>query len=67
MANKEIDVHDKIIHIGDIVNTIYGRARLDYIGRQAFTNWTLVDDTEQFIFGRPITIEDNDLDKVVLK
>lgn len=40
---KTITVHGKSINAGQIVNTIDGRARLDYVGRQAFTNWTLID------------------------
>ena len=64
---KTITVHEKPINVGQIVNTIEGRARLDYIGRQSFTNWTLVDRKEVFPFGRPITVEDNYLDKFVLK
>lgn len=63
---KEIKVNGKTIKVNEIVNTVEGRARLDYIGRQAFTSWTLIDQTDQFVFGRPINIEDNDLDKFVL-
>lgn len=65
--NKSITVHGMIIKEGDIVLTTEGRARLDYVGRQAFTNWTLVDQTDRFVFGRPATIEDNCLDKFVIK
>ena len=63
---KEIEVHNVVLHEGDIVNTIEGRARLEYIGRQFFTNWTLLEKTEMFPFGRPVTIEDNCLDKFVI-
>lgn len=63
---KEINVNKRIIHIGDIVNTIKGKARLDYVGRQAFTNWTLIEERSIFPFGRPICVEDNDLDKFVI-
>lgn len=65
--NETIKVCNKVLHIGDIVNTIDGRARLDYIGRQSFTNWTLLDKkSELFPFGRPVTVEDNYLDKFVI-
>lgn len=64
---KEINVHGKILHENDIVNTIDGRARLEYIGRQSFTNWTLLDKkSELFPFGKLITVEDNYLDKFVI-
>ena len=63
---KEIKVHNTILHEGDIVNTVEGCARLEYIGRQSFTNWTLLDQkSSMFPFGRPTTIEDNYLDKFV--
>ena len=61
-----IEVHNKQIKIGDIVNTTEGRAKLIYAGRQAFSCWDLIDQTEVFVFGRPITIEDNNLDKFIL-
>lgn len=61
-----IKVNNKTIKIGDIVNTTEGRARLDYIGRQSFTSWTLIDQTDIFMFGRPINIEDNDLSRFIL-
>lgn len=64
---KTITVHGKSINVGQIVNTIDGRARLDYVGRQAFTNWTLIDQRNVFPFGKQITVEDNCLDKFVLK
>ena len=65
--NETIKVHNKVLHIGDIVNTIDGRARLEYIGRQSFTNWTLLDKkSELFPFGKPVTVEDNYLDKFVI-
>ena len=38
-----IEVHNKQIKIGDIVNTIEGRTKLTYIGRQAFSCWDLID------------------------
>lgn len=64
---KEIKVHNTILHEGDIVNTVDGRAKLIYIGRQSFTNWKLLDEkSELFPFGRPVTVEDNDLDKFVI-
>lgn len=63
---KEIKVNGKTIKVNEIVNTVEGRARLDYIGRQAFTSWTLIDQTDRFIFGRPIIVEDNDLHKFIL-
>ena len=64
---KEISVHNVVLHEGDIVNTTSGQARLDYIGRQSFTNWTLLDSkSEMFPFGRRITIEDNNLDEFVI-
>lgn len=61
-----IEVHNKQVKIGDIVNTVEGRAKLTYVGRQAFSCWDLIDQTEVFVFGRPITIEDNNLDKFIL-
>ena len=65
--NKTIKVRNEVLHIGDIVNTIDGRARLEYIGRQSFTNWTLLDKkSELFPFGKPVTVEDNYLDKFVI-
>ena len=65
--NETIKVRNKVLHIGDIVNTIDGRARLEYIGRQSFTNWTLLDKkSELFPFGKPVTVEDNYLDKFVI-
>jgi hypothetical protein len=63
---KEIEVNGKTIKVNEIVNTVEGRARLDYIGRQTFTSWTLIDQTDLFIFGRPINVEDNDLHKFIL-
>ena len=59
-------VHNRQIKIGDVVNTAEGRAKLTYVGRQAFSCWDLIDQTEVFVFGRPITIEDNNLDKFIL-
>lgn len=65
--NETIKVRNKVLHIGDIVNTVEGRARLEYIGRQSFTNWTLLDKkSELFPFGKPVTVEDNYLDKFVI-
>ena len=61
-----IEVHNKQVKIGDIVNTIEGRAKLTYVGRQAFSCWNLIDQTDRFVFGRPITVEDNNLDKFIL-
>ena len=61
-----IEVHNKQVKIGDIVNTVEGRAKLTYVGRQAFSCWDLIDQTDRFVFGRPITIEDNNLDKFIL-
>jgi hypothetical protein len=61
-----IEVHNKQVKIGDIVNTIEGRAKLTYVGRQAFSCWDLIDQTDRFVFGRPITVEDNNLDKFIL-
>ena len=61
-----IEVHNKQVKIGDIVNTTEGRAKLTYVGRQAFSCWDLIDQTEIFVFGRLINIEDNDLDKFIL-
>ena len=61
-----IEVHNKQVKIGDIVNTTEGRAKLIYAGRQAFSCWDLIHQTEVFVFGRPITIEDNNLDKFIL-
>lgn len=64
---KEIKVHNTILHEGDIVNTVDGRAKLIYIGRQSFTSWKLLDEkSELFPFGRPVTVEDNDLDKFII-
>lgn len=64
---KEIKVNNKIIRINDIVSTTEGKARLDYIGRQSFTNWTLLDQKSNiFPFGRPITIEDNNLNDFII-
>jgi hypothetical protein len=64
---KEIKVNNVVLHVGDIVNTIEGRARLDYIGRQSFTSWTLLDlKSSIFPFGRPANVEDNLLSKFVL-
>ena len=64
---KEIKVYNTVLHEGDIVNTVDGRARLEYIGRQSFTNWTLLDKkSELFPFGRPVTVEDNYLDKFII-
>lgn len=64
---KEIKVNNVVLHVGDIVNTIEGRARLDYIGRQSFTSWTLLDlKSSMFPFGRPVNVEDNFLSKFVL-
>lgn len=65
---KEIEVNNVVLHEGDIVNTIEGRARLEYIGRQAFTNWKLLDvKSEQFPFGKPVTVEDNYLNEFVIQ
>lgn len=64
---KEIKVNNVVLHVGDIVNTIEGRARLDYIGRQSFTSWTLLDlKSSIFPFGRLANVEDNLLSKFVL-
>ena len=59
-------VHNRQIKVGDVVNTTEGRAKLTHVGRQAFSCWDLIDQTEVFVFGRPINIEDNDLDKFIL-
>ena len=59
-------VHNRQIKIGDVVNTTEGRAKLIYAGRQAFSCWDLIDQTDVFVFGRPVNIEDNDLDKFIL-
>lgn len=56
-----------VIKEGDTIPTTEGRARLVYVGRQSFTNWNLIDQTDRFKFGRPITVEDNDLDKFIIK
>ena len=61
-----IEVHNKQIKIGDIVNTTEGRAKLTYVGRQAFSCWDLIDQTEVFVFFFFFTIEDNNLDKFIL-
>ena len=61
-----IVVHNRQIKVGDVVNTTEGRAKLTHVGRQAFSCWDLIDQTEVFVFGRPITIEDNNLDKFIL-
>lgn len=61
-----IKAHNKQIKIGDIVNTIEGRAKLTYVGRQAFSCWDLIDQTEMFVYGRPVIIEDNYLNSFVL-
>ena len=61
-----IVVHNRQIKVGDVVNTTEGRAKLTHVGRQAFSCWDLIDQTELFVFGRPINIEDNDLDKFIL-
>lgn len=61
-----IEIHNKQVKIGDIVNTIEGRAKLTYVGRQAFSCWDLIDQTDVFVFGKPTTIEDNNLDKFIL-
>lgn len=63
---KEIEVNGKIIKIGDTVQTTEGRARLDYIGRQSFTSWTLIDQCDIFPFGRQVNVEDNNLSSFVL-
>lgn len=55
------------MHEGDIVNTVDGRAKLIYIGRQSFTNWKLLDEkSELFPFGKPVTVEDNNLAKFII-
>ena len=61
-----IVVHNRQIKVGDVVNTTEGRAKLTHVGRQAFSCWDLIDQTEVFVFGRPVNIEDNDLDKFIL-
>ena len=61
-----IVVHNRQIKVGDVVNTTEGRAKLTHVGRQAFSCWDLIDQIEVFVFGRPITIEDNNLDKFIL-
>lgn len=64
---KEINVGNIVLHEADIVNTIEGRARLDYIGRQSFTNWTLLDKKSKlFPFGKPATVENNTLHKFII-
>lgn len=64
---KKIEVKSKVIREREIVNSIYGRARLDYIGRQSFTNWTLLDEKSNlFPFGKQVTIEDNYLDTFII-
>ena len=63
---KEITVKNKKIRIGDIVETTEGKAKLDYISRKTFTRWTLIEQTEVFIFGKPIIVEDNNLDSFIL-
>lgn len=57
---KELQIKGRTIKLNDIVNTSEGRAKLDYIGK-SFTNWTLIDDKSISFFGRPITVEDNNL------
>ena len=59
-------VHNRQIKVGDVVNTTEGRAKLTHVGRQAFSCWDLIDQTEVFVFGRPINIEDNNLAKFIL-
>ena len=59
-------VHNRQIKVGDVVNTTEGRAKLTHVGRQAFSCWDLIDQTDRFVFGRPINIEDNNLDKFIL-
>ena len=61
-----IVVHNRQIKVGDVVNTTEGRAKLTHVGRQAFSCWDLIDQTEVFVFGRPINIEDNNLNKFIL-
>ena len=61
-----IVVHNRQIKVGDVVNTTEGRAKLTHVGRQAFSCWDLIDQTDRFVFGRPINIEDNNLDKFIL-
>lgn len=64
---KEINVGNIVLHEGDIVNTIEGRARLEYIGRQSFTSWTLLDKKSRlFPFGKPGNVEDNYLAKFII-
>lgn len=64
---QEIKVNNKTIRINDIVSTTEGKARLDYIGRQAFTTWTLLDQkSDKFIFGRPMIIADNNLNDFII-
>ena len=59
-------VHNRQIKVGDVVNTTEGRAKLTHVGRQAFSCWDLIDQTDRFVFGRPINIEDNNLNKFIL-
>ena len=67
IMNKEIKVHDVVLHVGDVVNTIDGQARLEYIGRQAFTSWKLLDlKSKEFPFGRDVNVEDNNLDRFII-
>lgn len=64
---NKITVNNKTISIGDIIMSTDGRARLDYIGKQSFTRWTLIDiRTNLFPFGRQINVEDNNLSNFII-
>ena len=56
-------INDRIIiNINDIIITNNGRCRLDYIGKQSFTIWTMLDIISRtHPFGKTIRIEDNQL------
>lgn len=56
-------INDRIkININDIITTNNGRYRLDYIGKQSFTIWTMLDViSSAHSFGKTIIIEDNQL------
>lgn len=64
---NKITVNNKTIFIGDIIMSTDGRTRLDYIGKQSFTRWTLIDiKTNLFPFGRQINVEDNNLSNFII-
>ncbi len=64
---KEITVHNTTLHTGDVVNTVEGRARLEYIGRCTFTRWLLLDiKSREYPFGRLVNVEDNYLREFVV-